>query len=187
MDASEPDTTKADLLKKTTNMSVRLYGIMEFETFGIVFRHPTTLEVLTVPIGWMLDSFRGFREEKTPTQTVTDQVHGTITPDGQWMTSLVFTRRITHTSPDDGVFYEVTLKNVPISSFENELITANEIGSDILKHVEKVSYIEKSYSNGQLVTNTVLVSTDWTKDAAGLAPYILILFEEGEGGGLPPC
>lgn len=185
--STSPDTVQAEQLRKTTSISVRLYGLMDFETFGIIFKHPTSLEASAVPIGWMANTFRGFNEAATPTQKITDQVHGTITPDGKWLSSLVLARSITRTSAEDGVFYQVTFKNVPISVLESGLITSQAQGSDLRKHVESVEYIERSYSNGQLVTNTTYKTTDWSKDVAGQAPYILVLFEEGAGGGLPPC
>ena len=181
------DTSDLDWLLENTRVSIRLYGIMEFETYGIKFRHPTTLEALTVPTGWMNLSFRGFDQRVENTQMITDQVHGTISDDGRWITSLVFTRQVTRTTSSDGVFYQVGINNLPIDIDDNGSPRIYQEGSDIRKYVESVEYKEQSYSDGQLIITTRLVSTDWQKDIAGQSPYILVLFEQGDGVGLPPC
>jgi len=176
-----------ELLEDSTTISVRLYGIMEYATYGIRFTHPTTLEVLTVPTGWMNYSFRGFDLRQEATQTITDQVHGTVTADAGWITNLVYTRYLTRSSDNDGVFYKVVMNNIPIIEITEGFAQAYVAGADIRKYVESVEYYEQSVLNGQLVITTTYLSTDWQQDIGGQAPYILVLFEEGEGAGLPPC
>jgi len=176
-----------ELLEGSTTISVRLYGIMEYATYGIRFTHPTTLEVLTVPTGWMNYSFRGFDLRQEATQTITDQVHGTVSADAAWITNLVYTRYLTRSSANDGVFYKVVMNNIPIVEIKEGMARAYVLGADIRKYVESVEYYEQSVVDGQLVITTTYLSTDWQQDIGGQAPYILVLFEEGEGAGLPPC
>ncbi len=161
-------------------LTARLYGLMTFDFAGTIVTFPTELTIASVPISWMGQVFNGQLEAVGPGKDITDQVHGSVSADGAWLLSLSYSRQIIRPGRD-GVFYRITLKNVPIGKVANG--TASEDRSfqkegDIQKYIEEIEYIDGLLDGNKIVPTTTYISADWANSSEGQQPILKLKLEQ---------
>ena len=159
------------LLQQNKFIKASLFGIMTFSFSDDTFTWPTELAVSSVPIVWMGQVFNGQVKNAGPAKDITDQVHGGVSADGQWLLSFYFSRVIS--SPNNpAMYYTVELKNVPIGTLTGTAQGAR--GSitrqgDIQKYITSLVYMSPG---------AIYLSTDWTNDADGQRANLEVVFEK---------
>ncbi len=163
--------SKLSLLQENKYITAELYGVMTFSFSDTTFSWPAVLDTSSVPIVWMGQVFNGKIGNAGPGKDMTEQVHGGVSADGEWLLSFAFSRGIV--GPNGfNVFYSVELKNVPIAVISIE--ASGEPGSfskegDVQKYVSQVVYVSPG---------TSYISTDWTNDLDGQRPKLKLAFEK---------
>jgi hypothetical protein len=154
-------------LQKSGNLSVNFNAMMTFKVdadpCGKTFTGATRLGVPSVPITWMGTIFNGTITDSGTGYSLTDQVHGNVSSDGEWINEMTFSRRILNQL--GGSNFSVTLTNVPIVKVDNASTTVTasfeKKGIDIRKYITLIDY-----SSGGSI-GTAYDSTDWD-DANGI-------------------
>jgi hypothetical protein len=186
--ASVSPTVKNNLavVQQNGNLSARFYGLMTFDYSGSPVKVLSELAVSGVPVEWMGALFSGKLEEFGPGEDVTDEVHGSLSADGNWVESLFFSRQILRTSANaSGTFYRVTLKNIHLvivdAGTQAGQAAFEKTGSDIRKYVITVEYADGPVKDGKIVSKTTYTSTDWENIKAGQTPTLKMSFSKGSG------
>ena len=123
----------------------------------------------------------GSTEEESYGSVVTNIIHGAISDDGKWLTSLTFSRQTIWKSANYGVSFRVTLKNITLSTNSGE-VTFGYLGrgSDVHKFVDDIQYYNGPLVNGQIGPDNSYVSTDWNNTDLDKIPILLVAFETAE-------
>ncbi len=177
-----PDTQAQDnlsLLQKNNYLRAKLYALMTF-TWGETDTRTWWTEFLisSVPITWKGQVFNG----GVTANSLIDQVHGGVSPDGRWFLTLSFSRQIV-----GSLAYTFTLKNVPINykGDGNYASDGFEQKGDIGKYIDAIDY--NSYAGAKLA------SVDWSDSSPELESYLKLIFEVepsnliGPGAYTGPC
>ena len=176
--------TNLALIQQNGNLSVKLFAIIDFDYSGVVYRIPSEFVVSGVPLIWMGANFNGKLQNTSGGQVITDEVHGSLSSDGNWVESSYYSRQITRTN-GSGTFYRVTLRNVPVSEQPNgspvSLGSFERSGADIQKFIAKIEYQDGIIKNGQIDTGIKYISTDWKNNSAGQIPSLKLIFAKGRG------
>ncbi len=181
--ASGPVSTNASysknvlLLQKNTYFSASLTGEVTLDSAGRTTSTPMKLEVPAVPIEWMGRIFFGGLDSRGAGQIIADQIHGSLSEDGDWIESLTYSRQITRTATNTGTLFRVTMRNLPLAGDSATAGIFERTGTDIQKHVQKIEYIEGSVNNGKITSDVAYVSTDW-KGERGVMPSLKLAFEK---------
>jgi hypothetical protein len=148
-------------------MTARLYGLMTLDFEGQQISWPTELTISSVPLQWMGQVFNG----TVKANSLTDQVHGSISADGQWLLTLTYSRQVVQSA--SGVNYSVKLRNVPIGSSANDTVKAGnfEKTGDVAKYVEEIGYVAGP-------PKSTYISIDWANSGQGLQPILEVTFEK---------
>ena len=172
-------------------LTARLYGLMTFDYSGTTVSFPTELIIASVPINWMGQIFDGKLVSTGPGNDLTDQVHGSVSADGNWILTLSYSRQIIRTG-GKSVSYRITLKNIPIFKTTNSVTTEPgkfEQEGDVQKFIETIEYTNGLYDGSKIVPEVTYVSTDWSNVTQGLQPILKLTFEEKASqiiGPMPP-
>ena len=165
-------------LQQYKYMNARLYGQMTFDIDGEQFTWPAELIIASVPLEWMGQVFNGTLKAGASGNDLTDKIHGSVSADGAWLLSLSFSRQIVRIG-ENGTYYRVTLKNVPIGA--NSYVTApgvfEKVG-DIQKYVEEIQYIDGRWDGSKIIPNVNYISTNWVNTRSGLQPILKLTFEQ---------
>jgi hypothetical protein len=159
---------------------------MDFDYSGAVVRSPTELAVSGVPLQWMGANFNGKLQKSSTTEDVIDEVHGSISADGNWVESIYYSRQVLRKGTNsNGTFYRINLKNIPIDEEENGTAVKPGIfersGTDIQKFITQIEYIDGLMKDGQIDPTIKYISTDWTNNSPGQTPSIKLVFAKGSG------
>ena len=168
------------MLQKNGFFKARFFALMNFSFSGTTVTYATELTTASVPINWMATIFDGKLEETGAGEDVTDQIHGSISTDGQWVTDMFFSRSIVNSGNNTGIFYRITLHNVPLAGLDTTQILGSAIldkEGDIQKYVTKVEYQSGPVVNGQISPTTTYLSTDWKNLQTGMIPILRFTFE----------
>jgi hypothetical protein len=173
------------LLTQKKGCSVRLYGLMTFDAFNQDWSWPTEFKLPPIAITWMGPIFNG-RLETVGQGSAIYEVHGGASADGNWIESMYYSVN-TSRSAQLGVFYRVTLRNIPLNLTSNSVTSWTPIfemsGSEVQKYAAKIEYAG---------ANTY-VSTDWQTKLSGHLPELKLEFikeqpvqtgAQGGGGGM---
>ena len=171
------------------NVSARLFGLATFEADGQTASYPIEFAVPPITINWMGAIFNGQLEKAGGGQDTTYKVHGSMSTDGKWIESMVFSREILR--PVYGWdFFRVTLRNVPLTSTRdengNERAVSNKVSSDVQRYLMGIEY-------NVAPSSFVYVSTDLS-DTSCIASLDVVLAtgpgsDAGNGSGpmvVPP-
>jgi len=90
---------------------------------------------------------------------------------------LTFSRKIIRQA--DGVFFRVTLRNLPVWAGDNA--GTFERAGDVQKHVAKIEYMEGLVTGGEIVPACSFASADWKSVTPGQVPTLKVTFAEGSG------
>jgi hypothetical protein len=127
------------------NVSARLFGLATFEGYEQTIEWPIEYAVPPISISWMGNVFNGLLEGAGPGGYITYQVHGSVSDDGAWIESMFFSKKILNPTSNAGVFFRVTLQNVPLvrtlDESGNEQAASSKSGSDVQRFLTKVEYI----------------------------------------------
>jgi hypothetical protein len=212
LSASFPPDVKTDvsseanavaLLQKNQGISVSFSALITFTRYKQELQIPSELALPSMPIEWMGLSFTGKVETDMlsigntvpiglygPSSRVTDQIHGTVSADGKWLASLTYSRQITRSGPNDGVFFKVTLRNLPFKGSSEggglEAETISLSGLDVQKYVVSIEYTDKTVSGGQVLVMANYHSTDWDGSDGTLKPAIKVVFTPQATGSPSP-
>jgi hypothetical protein len=172
--AASKSSSSLIALQKNGYMTARVYGVMTFDFGGEIVSYPTELKISSVPLQWMGQVFNGKTVVSGPQYSLTDQVHGSISADGEWLLTLSYTRQILR--PLDSVAYSVALRNVPIISSTNATagVRSVEIEGDVQKYIDAINYL----AGGAGGTPTKYTSMDWTNADFGTKPILKVTFEQ---------
>ncbi len=194
-----PSTTSAiqnslPLIQKNGNLSVKFSGVMTFEYSGTQVTSFSELAVEGVPIIWMERLFSGKLEEFGAGEDITDEVHGSLSADGNWIETFYYSRQILRkTTNPSGTFYRITLKNVPITGAANGSTAGPgnfiKSGADAQKYITKIEYADGPVKGGQINSTTKYVTTDWGNTGKGQVPTMKVTFALGSGnkGAIAPA
>jgi len=165
-------------LQQYKYMNARLYGQMTFDIDGEQFTWPAELIIASVPLEWMGQVFNGTLTAGASGNDLTDKIHGSVSADGAWLLSLSFSRQIIRIG-ENGTYYRVTLKNVPIgvNSYVIEPGKFEKVG-DIQKYVEEIQYIDGRWDGSKIIPNVNYISTNWINTRNGLEPVLKLTFEQ---------
>jgi hypothetical protein len=165
-------------LQQYKYMNARLYGQMTFDIDGEQFTWPAELIIASVPLEWMGQVFNGTLTAGASGNDLTDKIHGSVSADGAWLLSLSFSRQIIRIG-ENGTYYRVTLKNVPIgvNSYVVEPGKFEKVG-DIQKYVEEIQYIDGRWDGSKIIPNVNYISTNWINTRNGLEPVLKLTFEQ---------
>jgi hypothetical protein len=165
------------ILQQNKYLKVRLYGVMTFDFGGEPMTWPTELKTASVPLVWMGQVFNGKSVASGPEYNFVDQVHGSVSPDGEWVLNLSYTRQIIRTQ--DSVYYSVSLRNVPVVSSANSTMVVGKFDKkgDIQKYVENIEYRAEGRLVNLKIPATTYSSIDWTNTLEGQQPALKLLFE----------
>lgn len=183
---ASPDIAAELLLYK--QFSAKLNAVMTFESSGTAVTVPTELGVTAVPIEWMGLTFTGTLQNTGSGGDAIEQVHGTISEDGQWISSLTYSRKLTFPyliKGSRGTQYTVALRNLPLpgGGWPNTL-NIEQSGSEVQKYVVKITWLQGPMSEGQIVDTTRYLASDWkTPDTEKMPRVKLIL--SGQTGTSP--
>ena len=131
---------------------------------GTNIDYATQYFVPVLPITWTSPSFRGRLTERGPGEDIVDDVSGLASDDGSQLVSLVYSRLVTGSGPNSGTFYQVVLRDIPISSsgvYQGKGLTVQQ-------------YVVKVLSGSAL--NNVPVS--WSNSGGGQLPSLTITFSK---------
>lgn len=179
-----PDSkSNMSLLQQTDSANARLYGLMTFQSSGE--KETTSLTVFAiepVPIYWMGKIFDGKVEETDPEIEIIDQMHGSVSEDGDWLDTVFFSRQLTRLATNDGTFFLVQLRNVPVSKPQNSAANGvsrvfKKTGSDVQKYIDKIEYSFGVFSNKKILPIRTYTSTDWKN--AWQIPSLELTLERG--------
>jgi hypothetical protein len=174
------------LIQQNGNVSARLYGIMDFDYSGGVVRIPSELLVSGVPLTWMGAIFNGKYQKTGSGQTVTEEVHGSISADGDWVETVFFSRQITRIN-NSSTFYRVTLRNLHLKYATDTASTTTVIfessGTDIQKYIAKIEYADGLLKDNRIESSISYISTDWQNNSPGQTPALSLTFGKGSGNG----
>jgi hypothetical protein len=175
------------LIQQNGNLSVRLFGIMDFDySEGNIFRIPSELAVSGVPLVWMGANFKGNLEKTTKGEDVTDEVHGSLSVDGNWIESIYYSRKTLRANGSE-TFYRVNIQNLPLNYTANvassNLGNFEKYGADIQKYITRIEYMEGLVKDGQVDSRIKYLSTDWKNNAQGQTPLLKLTFARGGGNG----
>ena len=174
-----PNPNNLSGVQQNKYLTARLYGLMTFDYSGTTVSSPAELIISSVPISWMGQIFDGKSESIGPGNDVTDQVHGSVSADGDWILLLTYSRQIAKTG-QKSVFYRISLKNIPIAQVNKDIVTENgtfEQAGDVQKYVDRIEYSNGIFTDGEIVPDITYVSTDWSNTAIGLQPSLKLAFE----------
>jgi hypothetical protein len=165
---SPQSTSTANITSVTTNTVV----FQSFHSFAADFRafitftvsnttasYPTELAVPQVPVTWNGLSFSGNLQESGPGEDITDEVSGTVSPDGNTLSQLIYSRKIMRTT-NTGTYFSITLRGVPLNA---GLITGlySFSGALLQQYVITINYMDGPIVSGQIEASTAYLSTDW--------------------------
>lgn len=175
--AREPEIVKQTLLptlQQNQYIKVSLSGVMTFEFNGEQVAWPTLLATSSIPVTWMGQVFNGTVE----LNGLTDQVHGAVSSDGEWLLTLSYSRGIIR--PSDVIFYSVILKNVPITRMADGTLVVGsfEKQGDVQKFVENVVYRAGGALGNATISSTNYAMTDWSGTTQGIQPVLKVTFEQ---------
>jgi hypothetical protein len=168
------------LLQQNQGLSARFSGLMTFKSTGTEVVSQTEFAVPPLAIQWMGPVFNGEVEKGGAGDDIKDSVHGSLTPDGTYITSFSFSRQVLSSTTKRGTFYRVTVRNVPIIAGSGTASVSPEFsktGADVRKYVEKIEYANGPVVNKQITSITEYISTDWNA-TAGAAPILKITFSK---------
>jgi hypothetical protein len=172
-------------LQQAGNLTGFLSGYMNFKISGTEFAFPTQLTVDQVPIYWMKTIFNGKVEKAGPGEDLTDEVHGSLSEDGDWVESMYYGEQITRPSSKTATFFRVTLRHVPLQILngpaDKEIGVFNLSNGDLQKYVEKIEYRDGPWNNGQITPLSEYLSIDWNNTERGKVPVLRLTFAEGSG------
>jgi len=177
---SPGDQNSLAILQQNQYLKASLFAVMTFDSGVQTLAFPSKFNVSSVPIIWMGTLFNGRLKEVGPGEDVTEEVHGSVSPDGAWVETLFFSRMVIRATNNSGTFYRVTLRNVPISMLVNgisELGTFKKEGADLQKYVDKIEYSDGQMNGNQIVATSTYVSTEWQNTADGQKPVLKLTFE----------
>ncbi len=150
---------------------------MTFEFAGTAKTFPS---VPPVPITWAGTSFTGRLEEAGPGEDITYQASGAVSKDGDTLLSLAYSRQVIRPSANSGVFYRVTLQNVPVVNAADGAANGpgkfEKAGAELQNYVVNIEYADGPLSGGRIAPNTTYVSTDWTNTGTGQTPTLKLAF-----------
>ncbi len=165
------------LLQKDTTLTARLYVLINFEIDNAAIAFPIEFTIPPMTIAWKGKTFSGKTEKTGPGSDTVYQLNGAVSSDGLRLESLVYSRQIWRPGSNQGTFYKVTLKDVPIgrlvSGKVENLGKLDLAGPSVQRFVEKIEYIEGPLNVGQIIPTTNLISIEWanplTQPALSLA------------------
>ena len=170
--ASDNQNATFNSLLQNKYLTARFYGLMTFDFNGEIFAWPTELAISSVPLVWMGQVFNG----KIEVNGLTDQVHGAISADGEWLLNLSYSRTILGSTSRTS--YSLTLKNVPlIGTTANKPISGSfEKKGDVQKYIETIEYQSKALPGFSPENDAKYISTDWSNSSSSV-PALKITFE----------
>jgi hypothetical protein len=175
-------TTSTGSIQLQGNVTARFYALMTFELFGTTTVSPSEFLVPAVPISWMGNIFDGKLAEDGQGKDLTDQVHGSISVDGNWIENCFFSRQIIRkTSNGTGSFFRVTLKNIPLKLNEKISPGFEKTGADVQKYIQKIEYADGPLKGNQIKSTANFISVDWKNSTAGQMPVLKLVFTPGPG------
>lgn len=176
------------LLQQNRYLTGRLYGLVTFDYAGTIITFPAEFAVSSVPIEWMEVIFSGKLAEGGPGEDVTDQVHGSVSADGTWLVSLLYSRQVIRATTNTRTFYRIMLRNMPIvklvGGVTTELGTFEEEGSDVQRYVDRIEYVDEPLRGSGTVTT--YLSTEWKNTVKGQMPTLKLAFEKVASQKLAP-
>lgn len=177
----KPESTATDpealaSLQQNKYLISDLYGYMTFDCGGNPISWAADLGTASVELFWAGQVFNGKTVVNGDGYSVTEQIFGSVSADGQWLTQLVFSRLIQRTTDYCG--YSISLKNVPLISPANSsaIRTIYQKNGDIEKYVEQIQYASAGFMGGAATPTTVYTSTDWSNDSQ--PPVLTLTFEK---------
>ncbi len=169
------------LLQQGKYLKANLYGVASYEFSGDVVTWPTSLGVPSVPIVWMGPIFSAELKAVGAGKDTTIQVHGSTSDDGAWVNTLFYSKLIVSKINKDVVFYQVKLRNIPLSlssgASANQTGTFDKTGADLWKYVEKIEYEQWTIIGDNLTRSAVFKSLDWNNTTRGQEPALSLVFE----------
>jgi len=164
-------------------LNASLYGMIDYQWEGDIFSWPTTLDAPSVPIVWMGPIFSADLQGVGAGKDMSFLVHGSTSDDGAWVNTLLYSKRIVYkdTIPNRVVFYQVTLRNVPLTAAAD---TANVTGSfdqkgaELWKYVQKIEYVQGTLVGTTVVPDVVFRAIDWRDRTGGQEPRLKLAFEK---------
>jgi hypothetical protein len=180
--AASKSSGSLNTLQQNKYLTARVYGVMTFDFGGEMVSYPTELKIASVPLQWMGQVFKGDLVVSGPQYSLTDQVHGSVSADGEWLLTLSYSRQIVR--PLDSVAYTVSLRNVPIISSANttEKVRSVEIQGDVQKYIDDINYM----AGGAGATLTKYTSMDWANSDQGTQPILKVTFEQNPSDVIGP-
>ena len=175
------DQNNLGLFKKYNTISVSLHGFMTFDLYQVQLPYLIDFKIASVPFIWMGPLLNGSTQNVDTGGDVTVIVHGAISDDGKWLTSLTYSRQTIWKSVSYGTSFRVTLKNIPLSTVSGETtIGYSGQGSDIHKFIDDIEYFNGQLVNGQIVAENSYVATDWNNIEEGEMPILTVSFEKAD-------
>ncbi len=174
------------LIQQNGNLSVRFFSVMTFSSSGTLVTAPSELGVSGVPINWMGVIFNGRLEEFLAGEDTTDEVHGSVSADGNWIESMYYSRQILRTTANpSGTFYRISLKSVPISGAASGSTLGpgnfEKSSGDIQKYITQIEYADGPVIDSKINSITKYISTDWGNTFKGQIPTLKLTFAQGSG------
>ena len=164
-------------LQQNKYLVSKLWGYMTFDFGGLrTISYQTSLETSSVELFWAGQVFNGKSEINGNGYTFTEQIFGSVSDDGQWLTQLTYSREIQRTS--DFCDYTVVLKNVPLVTPTSSTTdrTVYQKTGDVEKYVQQIYYKAMGILAGSVVPATTYVSTDW--QSTEQPPVLTLAFEK---------
>jgi hypothetical protein len=125
------------------NVSADVFGAATFEGYDQTFNYPIEFNIPPISITWMGLIFNGLLQGAGPGSDTIYKVHGSVTADGAWIDSMIFSKEV---RPLTGVgsFFQVALKNVPLTRNVDTQGTVTFIcqktASDVQRFVGDIQY-----------------------------------------------
>jgi hypothetical protein len=145
LSSTATDTQSRVSLAGFGNLSARLFGLATFEGYNQTIDWPIEYAVPPISISWMGNIFNGLLEGAGPGGYITYQVHGSVSDDGAWIESMFFSKKVFNPTSNTGVFFRVTLQNVPLVQTTDESGNGQaksvKSGPDVQRFLTRVEYI----------------------------------------------
>lgn len=165
-------------LREYASLTVTMSCLMTFDCYKTTFTWSSEFAVQDVPIDWMDRIYSGRLDKSSPGNDTTDLVHGSVSADGEWLDSAMFSRQVSRALQKTSTMYRVTLRNLPIASLVRDQCKFEKTGADLQKYVVKIEYLDGPLSGTQIVPNTTYLSTDWQNTTAGQTPALKLQFSK---------
>ncbi len=135
------DDSALDPLSSFGNISVRVFGAATFESYNQILIYPVEFTIPPITIYWMGAIFNGLLEDAGPGSDTNYMVHGSVSADGAWIESMIYSKQI---GPGSGNYFQVTLKTIPLTRNQdnkgNPVLVCNKNASDVQRFVSQIKY-----------------------------------------------